>query len=1011
MDEWIFRLHLSGENSLRRSQPAVEVEASTEPPASERESLLESSSSAPALGGWTLESPFWKLTSQNLLQVVFCPAWQTIPEYTASSACSRSLSRIVTCGCHAQVQSPSVDYVQQIWTTKDVVKVEKVPALEIKGVGRCLAMRIHLQPLAVPSSWKTPSHLQSAWDRHVSHMQDSGDTMSTPDAEGPVLVLALSPDTDAPLLWKVELPNTATVGIETITVLDGKLLEAAPTHIYINGYQSWSFTGSIVKGQETPQPAVPAAYSAAFNRGAMPPPEAQEVIGSIPDDSVEWKYQSDFFTCLTADTPTPSKRPHLKQHFWPGDPQFPYQQLDETGGPALIVGWLSQRKQFGLIRTTVDLTRLQMHVSCQHVMVHGVTGPIVTDWAFAQLLSPHSYDEEPLVHYLHAVAGNNSARPLQNGSLLTGWCSWYHYYENIEEETLRTNFAKLAAMRTKVPTNVAVVDDGYMTAWGDWDSLKPGKFGHGLGGVAEDIAEYGMRPGLWLAPYAADKFSMLASEHPDWTIRNHAGAIANSSHCGKWFCGLDASNPQVREHVFRSIRRAVHDWKYNVLKIDFLYAACLHGNGKYDLSMSRAKAMDIALDTIRQAAGPDVFLIGCGCPVASAIGYVDGMRVSCDTGPTWRPAFPLPSWDHGTLPSLRGMLRNSITRAPLGHRFWHNDPDCLLLGESTRLTDDEVASAASIVAMTCGMMLLSDDLTKVSANRMHILTKIFPMTGVSAVVLDLHSTNDGLPSLLRLWCTDRHDIGGDLVGDDDDYNAEATFFARQASFHPDAALPAPDERSRSCIHVAEGLGTWTVVSISNWFDKAAVVHVPPPALLPPPIYDQDYTEATSTHGDFGGPGYHVLAFWSSRYSWLPDPVSARDKQGPQHALSKRLAAHATEIFHIKKVTPDEPQYLGSDIHFSCGREVRSFDVSGDTISIQMKTKHHRAGHIFVFVPRTNTDNIRVTVNGESGRWNAVGNTPKVSENGSPRLVGRVIRVAVIVRANGTPNDGIISIAM
>jgi hypothetical protein len=82
-------------------------------------------------------------------------------------------------------------------------------------------------------------------------------------------------------------------------------------------------------------------------------------------------------------------------------------------------------------------------------------------------------------------------------------------------------------------------------------------------------------------------------------------------------------------------------------------------------------------------------------------------------------------------------------------------PDCLLLGKTTKLTDLEVASAASIVAMTCGMLLLyQDDSPKVPMERMRIASKIYPMTGATATVLDLHSTNDGMPSLLRLWCTD-----------------------------------------------------------------------------------------------------------------------------------------------------------------------------------------------------------------------------------------------------------------
>jgi alpha-galactosidase len=176
----------------------------------------------------------------------------------------------------------------------------------------------------------------------------------------------------------------------------------------------------------------------------------------------------------------------------------------------------------------------------------------------------------------------------------------------------------------------------YMTAWGDWADLKPKAFpGGGLHDVSRDISKTGMRPGLWLAPFCADKHSKVSKKHPDWVIRNNTGEVANSSHCGKFFHGLDATNPEVRDHVHEAVRRAVVDWGYNVLKIDFLYAACLEGNGKFDPSMSRAQAMHLALQTIRDAAGADVFLIGCGCPIASGIGFVDAMRVSADTGPTW----------------------------------------------------------------------------------------------------------------------------------------------------------------------------------------------------------------------------------------------------------------------------------------------------------------------------------------------------------------------------------------
>jgi Melibiase len=619
-----------------------------------------------------------------------------------------------------------------------------------------------------------------------------------------------------------------------------------------------------------------------------------------------------------------------------------------------------------------------------------------------------------MVHYLHAVAAHNEARPLQNGPLLTGWCSWYHYYENISEENLRANFSKLTAMKSKVPTNVSVVDDGYMTAWGDWDSLKPKKF-TSMANVARDVASAKMRPGLWLAPFAADKHSNVAKLHPEWIIRNDRGAPANSSNCGKFFYGLDVTNPQVRMHAFQAIRRAVREWGFQVLKIDFLYAACLEGNGKYDMSMTRAEAMHLALQTIREAAGPDVFLIGCGCPIGTGIGYVDGMRVSADTGPTWYPALPLPWWDNGTLPSLRAMIRNSLSRAPMGHRWWNNDPDCLLLGESTSLTNEEVASAASIIAMTCGMMLLSDDLTRVSLSRMKILTQICPMTGVSGVVLDLHTTkNKGMPSLIRLWCTDRYRHLEEFRAtpsfrqsmEEEDLNAEATHFGRQSAYNPETYLAAR-ERFRSCIHVAKGMGTWTVISLSNWADKAQMMHIPSLAISSPSetgwgAWEADPSSRSLDDGASGA-GYHVYSFWSGRYSWLSTKAKSGDASKP-YPITRRLLAHETEIFHIRKVTPGKPQYVGSDLHFSCGHEVLSFDDSEkNRVAIALKTELSRVGHLFLFIPIVDTSHVQVSVAGSPSRWSVIGNVP--DEDGSPHCCGRIIRVMVVVHGDRSERDG------
>ena len=1030
------------------------------PPGETRTSMLQQGIKESYM--WTYQSPFWSISSTQLLSITYCPSWQAIPEYTTQlcnclcgSGCSTrnsskyhrsnsnssntnnrttkseisSISRLCcwnTCGSYT---TPNVDYIQEIFTVSDIAKIvtsnsnhdskstsgssgtndasyETIPMTHIRGIGDCHTMKVYLRPMSTTNNnynMRPPNpYLQEAWEKHVERMigngrsikqtlrssthlndiskttttttntHDETDTVHSMDDDqlyiGPIITFCIPVAAaggnasagacgDPPLLWKVFIPPIPNypISIQTITILDGQLhttptpstsasqveqQQQKPTHVYINGYQSWSFSGSLIKGQKQPGSALPNTFSKAFNLGGSPPPVASTILqtdSAYPATNITSskpfysQYQSDFFTCITSDGRPVSNSTNILRPS-SGSLRFPYQQLDETGGPALLLGWLSQNEQFGVINVDAQLSQYQMHCSVdgQMLVADNVTGPIVTDWAYAQLVHPHSYDEEPMAHYLHNVGRYSEVSPLLNGGLLTGWCSWYVYYQNINDRLLRDNVKKLAEMRHHVPTNVSVVDDGYMTAWGDWDSLKPKDFPNGMATVSNDISSRGMRPGLWLAPFGADKNSVVVQQHPEWVICNDSGIAANSSYCGKFFYGLDATNPSVREHVHESIRRAVHDWKYDVLKIDFLYAACLVGNSKYDLSISRAQAMRLALKTIRDAAGPDVFLIGCGCPIASGIGYVDAMRISADTGPTWNPPLPLPWWDNGTLPALRSMIRNSIARAPFGHRWWHNDPDCLMLGSHTSLSDDEVASTASVVAMTCGMLLLSDDLPTLSEERLSIVSKIFPLTGATAAVLDLHSTNDGLPSLMRLWCTDKYDLFDSISDEMDvenrdtfDHNAKATLFARKASFNfKDDEQSHPSERLRSCIHVTKGLGTWTLISLSNWSDQAAVVRIPPPALLPPPSTgwgiktDADALWTPEQDDGVEHSGYHVFSFWSSKYSWLANHKEDLNDD-PDHTVCKTLRPHQTELFHIKRVTPDKPQYLGTLARHAC----------------------------------------------------------------------------------------------
>ena len=190
-----------------------------------------------------------------------------------------------------------------------------------------------------------------------------------------------------------------------------------------------------------------------------------------------------------------------------------------------------------------------------------------------RMVTRHTADEYVVVH-------THCSHPFVGASRR------YHYYSDIDHASLWRNARVLERSRDSLGFNVCLIDDGYMTAWGDWTSLKPGKFvdtgagggeGGGLRVLADEIRARGMKPGVWLAPFACDKGSRLARDHPEWIIRNDFGRPANSANCGKFFYGLDATHPAVRRHVFDTVHRAVHEWGFDVLKLDFLYASCLEG--------------------------------------------------------------------------------------------------------------------------------------------------------------------------------------------------------------------------------------------------------------------------------------------------------------------------------------------------------------------------------------------------------------------------------------------------
>jgi alpha-galactosidase len=321
------------------------------------------------------------------------------------------------------------------------------------------------------------------------------------------------------------------------------------------------------------------------------------------------------------------------------------------------------------------------------------------------LFVPAETDEaQALDRYAKLVAQAMEAR--QPERVTTGWCSWYHFFTGVTEADVRANLQVLHERRDTIPVEVIQLDDGYQTAVGDWLSVNE-KFPSGMRALTDAIHAAGFQAGIWLAPFIASEHSQVFREHPDWFLRDHNGLPINALHnWGSFNYALDLTNQAVEswlEEVFATI---VHEWGFDYLKIDFIYAGAMRGV-RHDRSVTSVQAYRRGLELIRRVAG-ERFVLGCGAPFLPSVGLVDGMRVGSDTAPYWGAPDP-----HGSAPSLLNAIRATIAHGWMHKRLWINDPDCLIVRRNeSQLSLDEVRSWASVIAMSGGMMLLSDDLNK-----------------------------------------------------------------------------------------------------------------------------------------------------------------------------------------------------------------------------------------------------------------------------------------------------------
>jgi alpha-galactosidase len=408
-----------------------------------------------------------------------------------------------------------------------------------------------------------------------------------------------------------------------------------------------------------------------------------------------------------------------------------------VSGEALVLGFIRCTGAFGGIEVTASgATCTHLAAALDYDDVELAAG----DEVITEALWIGAGDDVHALLALYADAAGSAMHARIPPRNPVGWCSWYYYFTRIDEVAMIENLQALSAARDRFPCDYVQIDDGYQAAIGDW--LTPNaKFPHGMQWLAEQIRAAGFDAGIWTAPFIARSGSRLLTEHPGWFVKNENGGPRFALWNPLWGLGscyaLDTTHPQALEWLRQTFRTIVHDWGYRILKLDFLYAAALPGR-RYDKRATRAQALRRGLEAIREAAGDDAFLLGCGCPLGPAVGVVDAMRIGPDVAPFWSNLASRTAQrdQHGL--ATKHAICNVLTRAFLHRRWWLNDPDCLMVRDTrTQLTPDEVRTLATAIAVTDGMIVLSDRVAQLPASRLAFLDRTLLLAGGACRAVDL----------------------------------------------------------------------------------------------------------------------------------------------------------------------------------------------------------------------------------------------------------------------------------
>jgi alpha-galactosidase len=362
-----------------------------------------------------------------------------------------------------------------------------------------------------------------------------------------------------------------------------------------------------------------------------------------------------------------------------------------------------------------------------------------------------------------AIAKENGIGRLKDVDF-KGWATWDYYAYVFSAEDIYQNIETLRKLDPAA--NLIQIDAGWYTIRGDYKT-RPSLVGN-MKEMSDRIKGAGMIPGIWIDGFRANSDSDVCKTHPEYFLHDQDGRmiieIRRTEGTDRDRVYFDYSHPGARAHIAERIRAIVNDYGFPYVKIDFMRFGlnkdilrnkpAIKSIKAHDPTITDVERMRLGLQAMREAVGPDNYLLGCSAVFGPCIGFVDGMRTGADISPKY-DTFPERSLGNLGHFYLSGKVFNGDIDY-LTFRSAADEDEKVSKEEVKRggnLTMNEIQMWADLNKLYGNCRLNSDNLLTLRPDRQALVKEVFKYPAMDETIpLDLwqHATHkaDGFELVL-----------------------------------------------------------------------------------------------------------------------------------------------------------------------------------------------------------------------------------------------------------------------